>query len=365
MDTPLASIVILNYNYARFLGRSIESALAQDWPAVEVIVVDDCSTDHSREVIAGYGGRVTPVLREWNCGHGAGMNAGFAASRGEIVLFLDSDDYLYPHAVRRIMESRAPGVAQYQARLDLVDADGRVIDAYPPREVGWEDGDVTEALLTRGRYATTVTSGLAFSRDVLEAVMPMDPEAFRQGGDGYLVSVAPLYGAVRSLDEALGAYRQHGGNHSQFATAIAQRARWRMHHDRMRRLALEAHALRRGLTVRPQMWRNDPMHLEERAASLVLEPKDHPEPGDRRGSIAWSALAACRSLPVSRRRRLLTMLWWCVVGYAPAPLARLAVRWKLQASTRPALVRRLAKALRRAAAYRPTTRAPQVSRETA
>jgi glycosyltransferase involved in cell wall biosynthesis len=103
MGGPLVSIVIDNFNYARFLPRSIGSALGQTYPHVEVVVVDDASTDGSQDVIRGYGGKVAPVLKERNAGHGAAFNSGFAASRGEIVLFLDADDHLYPHAVERVL----------------------------------------------------------------------------------------------------------------------------------------------------------------------------------------------------------------------------------------------------------------------
>src|SRR5215213_9339269 len=129
-DSPRVSVAIVNYNYARFLPRSIESALAQDWPNKEVIVVDDCSTDNSREVIRRYGDRIIPVLQPENRGHGAAMNAGFVHTTGEIVIFLDADDYLYPNTMRRVVESRVPGAAQYQYRLDLVDADGKVMDTF-------------------------------------------------------------------------------------------------------------------------------------------------------------------------------------------------------------------------------------------
>src|SRR3954451_20463787 len=95
---PLVSIVIDNYNYARFLPEAIESALAQTYPDTEVIVVDDGSTDDSREIIASYGSRVRPVLKT-NGGQASAFNAGFAASRGDVVLFLDSDDTLFPEAV--------------------------------------------------------------------------------------------------------------------------------------------------------------------------------------------------------------------------------------------------------------------------
>jgi glycosyltransferase involved in cell wall biosynthesis len=349
MELPILSVVILNYNYARFLGRSIDSALAQDWPNKEIIVVDDCSTDHSRDIIGGYGNRVIPVLQPKNRGHGAGMNAGFFKSKGEIVIFLDADDYLYPQAMRRIVEKRVPGAAQYQYRLDLMGPDGRVIDTYPPREFAWEDGDVTNALLVRGRYATTVTSGLAFSRAALDSMMPMDEDAFRVGGDGYLVTVAPFYGRVITIDEVLGAYHQHGGNHSQFGAALGKCVRWRMEHDSKRYQALRSHAQRNGKEPRPDLWRNDPMHLEGRMASLLLNGGEHPDSNDTRESIAKCGLAACPSLPTSRRRRRIMMLWWWIVGWGPLPVARAAVQWKLQAASRPMIVKRLAKLVRSAA----------------
>src|SRR5215469_16521569 len=99
MNAPRASIVVTNYNYGRFVARCIDSALAQSYPDTEVVVVDDASRDHSREIIRSYGKRVVPILLERNGGQGAAFNAGFRACRGDVVLFLDADDWLYPHAV--------------------------------------------------------------------------------------------------------------------------------------------------------------------------------------------------------------------------------------------------------------------------
>jgi hypothetical protein len=72
-----------NFNYGRFVGEVIESALAQTHPRCEVIVVDDGSTDDSRSVIERFGSRVVPLFQA-NGGQGAAMNAGFARSRGEV-----------------------------------------------------------------------------------------------------------------------------------------------------------------------------------------------------------------------------------------------------------------------------------------
>lgn len=78
-EQPLASIIIDNYNYGRFLADAINSALAQTYQHTEVIVVDDGSTDNSREIISQYGDRIRPVLKE-NGGQGSAFNAGFEAS---------------------------------------------------------------------------------------------------------------------------------------------------------------------------------------------------------------------------------------------------------------------------------------------
>src|SRR3546814_6803007 len=104
-DRPRASIIIANYNYARFLRRCIDSALEQDHPGVEVVVVDDDSSDGSAAVIRSYGSRIVPCLKAANGGHAAAFNEGFAASRGDIVFFLDADDFLYPQAVSTVVRS--------------------------------------------------------------------------------------------------------------------------------------------------------------------------------------------------------------------------------------------------------------------
>lgn len=95
--SPLVSIIINNYNYGRFLQESIRSALGQDYEKVEVIVVDDGSTDNSRQIIESKGNTITAVLKP-NGGQASAYNAGFKVCHGELVIFLDSDDTLFPEA---------------------------------------------------------------------------------------------------------------------------------------------------------------------------------------------------------------------------------------------------------------------------
>ena len=151
---PRVTVAITNYNYGRFLGDAIESALTQTFPGVEVVVVDDGSTDDSRDVIAAYGDRITAVLQE-NAGQGAAYNAAWEHCRGDMVFFLDADDVLKPDAVARAVAEveRDPDVAKVQFRMELVDERRRPIAVTPAPGV-LSDGDLRAHVLRfRNRHA--------------------------------------------------------------------------------------------------------------------------------------------------------------------------------------------------------------------
>jgi glycosyltransferase involved in cell wall biosynthesis len=97
---PLISILIPCFNAEKFVGEAIESALAQTHPNVEVVVVDDGSTDNSVEVIRSFGDRVIAEFGP-NRGACAARNRALALSRGQYVQFLDADDLLFPHKIER------------------------------------------------------------------------------------------------------------------------------------------------------------------------------------------------------------------------------------------------------------------------
>src|SRR5439155_17035546 len=121
----LVSIIINNYNYGRFLKDAIGSALGQTYRECEVIVVDDGSIDTSREIMLSYGDQIIPIFKE-NGGQASALNAGFAQSHGEIVIFLDSDDMLLPDIVRRVVGifHANPDVAKVMYRTEVIDALG-------------------------------------------------------------------------------------------------------------------------------------------------------------------------------------------------------------------------------------------------
>lgn len=344
MTQPSVTILITNFNYADFLPRCIESALSQDYAgSIEVVVVDDCSTDNSTEVISSYIPRIKAVMKSKNEGHGAAFNSGFAASTGELVVFLDADDYLYPSTVSRIVSVMESGASMYQYRLNVIDRAGTELDIHPPAEVRMEEGDVRPLLCSMGRFATNVTSGLAFPRWALNKIMPMPPGNFRQGGDGFLVTTAPLYGKVVTVPGILGVYCQHGRNHSEFALDVARRARWRLEHDEFRYKVLRSHAEKVGLTVVSQPGLSDFDHLVERLASLQLEPRDHPYPNDSALKLAPLGLRALRRTSLSVKRRWIMSAWWCLASCTPRPIAKPIITWKLAAASRPDIINRMAK----------------------
>src|SRR5947207_2973758 len=150
----LLSIVIDNYNYGQYFAQAIESALAQDYGNLEVVVVDDGSNDNSREVIASYGERVVAVFKK-NGGQASAVNAGFAASHGDVLLFLDSDDYLAAQAGASIMRRfrERPELSIVHFRLTIVDESGRPkTGVLPARHMRMLSGDIRSVLAASRTY---------------------------------------------------------------------------------------------------------------------------------------------------------------------------------------------------------------------
>jgi hypothetical protein len=202
-------------------------------------------------------------------------------------------------------------------------------------------------LRRRGRYSTTVTSGLAFARHALERVMPIPERAFDRSADGYLATVAPLYGRVAVVDEPIGAYRRHDSNHSGFHADMTKRAQWRIDHDEHRYAALRDHAARQGLALEAAPGMNDATHLEQRMASLCFGGRQHPYPADRRGRLAVAGARAAFAGTMSLKRRAIHAAMFLTAGFTPLFVARRALAWKLERSSRPRVVDWAAGRLRR------------------
>jgi glycosyltransferase involved in cell wall biosynthesis len=216
-----ASIIVTSYNYGRYLKECVDSALNQTYASTEVIVVDDASTDNSREVIASYGSRITAVLKE-NGGQGSAFNAGFSLSKGDVVLFLDSDDALATTAVENVMPLfDEPDVVKIHWPLWLIDSNSRMTGKL--KEPVLPEGDFRQVVRTKGPMTectlpSAPTSGNAYARAFLKQVMPMPEKAYRISPDAYLFGLAPAFGRIKRLKEPQGFWRYHGKNASKGTT---------------------------------------------------------------------------------------------------------------------------------------------------
>ena len=98
-DRPLVSIIMPAHNREAYIGEAVESALSQDYENVELIVVDDGSTDRTYEILSDFGERIR-LFRQHNAGPGAARNRGLDHAGGEFIAFLDSDDVWAPGKLR-------------------------------------------------------------------------------------------------------------------------------------------------------------------------------------------------------------------------------------------------------------------------
>lgn len=278
-----ASIIINNYNYGRFLKEAIDSARNQTYPNTEVIVVDDGSTDSSREVIAGYGDRIVPVLKE-NGGQTSTFNVGFGMSRGDVVFFLDSDDVLLPTAVEMaVSPCLEADVVKAHWPLWVVDEHGRKTGGMkPPHMV--PEGDLREVVMRDGPDSPVwpPTSGNAWKRSFLERVFPI-PEMEKEcevgsaSADAYLSMLAPLFGRVERILEPQGFYRVHGQNdHS--AMGFDERLRRDLWLFDRRSTVLGEYCLAVGIDADPERWRRNSwfhrLHLAIREIAALIPPGD-------------------------------------------------------------------------------------------
>ncbi|HYL81892.1 MAG TPA: glycosyltransferase, partial [Candidatus Acidoferrum sp.] len=170
-DAPLVSVIIPTYNSAGFVVEAVRSVLAQTHSPVEIIVVDDGSTDATAESLRPYAERIR-YLYQQNRGVAAARNAGIAVARGDLLAFLDADDMWVPDKLERQLAclDRRPqvGVTHADARHCYVDS-GRQC-ARPPLARQF-DGNCYTDLFFGNRI---VTSSVMVKRHCLEAVGGFD-----------------------------------------------------------------------------------------------------------------------------------------------------------------------------------------------
>jgi glycosyltransferase involved in cell wall biosynthesis len=269
-QADLATVVISNFNYGRFLGSAIESALAQSHSSAEVIVVDDGSTDDSRTVISSFGDRIKPMFQT-NRGQASALNAGFKASNGQVIIFLDADDTLLPTAVEKAVQCcQAPDVVKVHWPLWVVNEQGRKTGRLIPQGT-LPEGDLRPTLVREGPLttATPPTSGNAWTRPILEKLLPI-PTDYRICADEYLYALAPAFGVVRRVSEPQGTYRLHGQNGYR-EKPLEEKVSFGRRVQDMQCDLLAQHLRSFGFDVAPEVWKPQQWFYRLGAAIGVIQ----------------------------------------------------------------------------------------------
>jgi glycosyltransferase involved in cell wall biosynthesis len=211
LSRPLITALINSYNYGQFVEEAIDSVLAQDYPneRVEILVVDDGSTDDTAERLKKYGTRIK-YLQKANGGQASAFNFGFERAKGEIIAFLDADDYWLPEKLSRVADAfdeyPAAGLV-YHRRIEVNAVTGKSAAG----EFAKSSGYLPDSLKSMLDYRVAPTSALSFSRKALAQMLPM-PEWIRLQADAYMALLAVFVAPVAAVDDVLSVYRLHGKN---------------------------------------------------------------------------------------------------------------------------------------------------------
>ena len=280
----LVSVLIPNYNYARFLPEAIDSVLAQTYSRIEPIVVDDGSTDSSRDVIASYDHRLVSVFKE-NGGLTSALNAAFERSTGDLISFLDADDAFEPEKIDSVVAAarRVPQAYLIHHQMQIVDENGKAMHRPFPARV--PDGDI-RALVARtgGWFPRPVMSGLTFTRAYAQRLFPMPEEQhfFDRGRshvlpvfETYLAGPAALLAPVAGIQAPLSRYRVHKKNMTLATQASPER--------QLLRYRAEAETL--STVMREKFGESRPLRMEDHLDYQLLR--------YAAGEASWAHMVRC------------------------------------------------------------------------
>lgn len=200
-EHPLVTIVTPTFNQAKFVGETIESVLAQTYPNIEYIVLDDGSTDDTKQVLAPYSARAT-IESQQNMGQARTLNKGWGMARGEYLAYLSSDDVLYPDAITRLVQVLEEDRSRVCAfpDCDLIDEESRVIKRTLCRPF-----DLADLVVKQECY---IGPGAVFRRDAFGKAGGWKPELRLAPDREFWIRLA-RYGSFHFVRETLAGYRMH------------------------------------------------------------------------------------------------------------------------------------------------------------
>lgn len=301
-DRPLVSVLIANFNYARFLPAALDGLIAQTYANWEAVVCDDGSTDDSAAIVRRYAERDARVrlVQKSNGGQTSTVNECYRHLRGEVICLLDADDAFATTKIERVVEAfrarRDAGTCIHFA--DVIDANGRAMPVKINSRL--DDGWLGVSAATRGACVyVPVTSCMSFRRAVIDALMPI-PADQRRDVDGYLGMAAQYLAPFVRIDEPLASYRVHGSNMGGLTEPTPQRLRYELTLIRERTATLKrflAARLGPGVAASVEVERN-PQYVQ--AALKMLAIGD----ADDRAFVGASRTSLVRQHPSSAWRWL-------------------------------------------------------------
>lgn len=214
MGKPFVSVLIDTYNHERFIEQAITSVLEQDFPASgrEILVVDDGSTDRTPEIVRKFEPHVR-LLRKQNGGQASAFNAGIPQCKGEIIAFLDGDDWWALNKLSRVSEVLATepqvGLVGHGIKETFPDDTTRV--AAPEKNERLRLVSLAAARVFRLRKSYLGTSRMTLRTELARQILPI-PEALVIEADEYLFTLAAAMSEIIILQEALTHYCLHGAN---------------------------------------------------------------------------------------------------------------------------------------------------------
>jgi hypothetical protein len=213
-NVPSVSVLIDTYNHERFIEKSIISVLEQDFPASEreIIVVDDGSTDHTPEIVQRFEPNLRYIRKE-NGGQASAFNVGIPECRGQIIAFLDGDDYWLPGKILRVAEVFAKnsgvGLVGHAIKESLPGGQQRI--SASAKEEKFRIQSLDSARLFRLRKSFLGTSRMTIRAEIARRILPV-PEALVFEADEYLFTMGAAMSEVVILQEPLTCYVIHGSN---------------------------------------------------------------------------------------------------------------------------------------------------------
>ncbi|ARV62895.1 glycosyl transferase family 2 [Nostocales cyanobacterium HT-58-2] len=225
-NTPLVSVLVANYNYAKYISETLESVLRQTYPHFEVIVCDDGSTDNSCEIIATYVQKDSRIklVSQPNGGVASALNTAYRESKGQIICLLDADDIWMNTKLEKVVEAfkSDPQFGFVIHNVIQIDGQGNFIKLAPMYK-SLASGWMASYALENGGDIGGIppASALSVRREVAHFLFPLNEE-FKRNADSLIFCMAPYITVIGAVPEVLNQFRLHGANTTSLPTLTVE-----------------------------------------------------------------------------------------------------------------------------------------------